>query len=387
MNKDDEKKEKFFDVEAMLGEDEAESREVLPEKPQRIRRPSPAIASLNNQNNTTSVTDGLKIEKKKIEKTLEKERKKFEEETSKLLEELEEAKSEQNGGKSIVLTMPVTKQDVSFELCRIDPAFIDVSPLNERRQEFLDELSLQDILPSIRKNKQQKPGTLRPKQDGRYELIEGSRRLAAVKIAEQEYLGLVGNVPDADVYALSVIENKHKDVSPYEKSLAFQRLLETQEYDSWNQIGAVNGISSSHIARYKACTELDEIFVRILPCPSDMPLNYGETIRLLRKQNESELLSKAEELLTRRGEAADKKDSGGLLDIDGIIKELKKSVRVKAKQPKTWQPVIYKSKDAKVVLKHSVSSAGSTKFEISGANTERVSQALEYLKGALKVSQ
>ncbi len=111
------------------------------------------------------------------------------------------------------MTMPVTQQEVVFELQRIDPSKIDVSPENERIQEFLDEISLRDILPSIRKQGQQFPGTVRPKKDGRFELIEGSRRLKAAVLAKKPYLALVGDVPDADVRELSVIENKHQDVS------------------------------------------------------------------------------------------------------------------------------------------------------------------------------
>ena len=391
----DKKKEKYFDVDAMLDEEGGKGgafneKESVSSNRQRTRRPTPAISAMNGDNKPVSVTESLKEEKHRLEKTLETERRERQEEKKGLSKALNEAKAQAaatDGNAPIVLTMPVTKQEVRFELKLIDPELIDVSPLNERKQEFLDELSLQDLLPSIRKEKQQKPGTLRPKPGGKYELIEGSRRLAAVRIAGHEYLGLVGDVPDADVYSLSVIENKHQDVSPYEKALAYNRQIEDKLYDSWNQLGVVHGISSSHIARYKACIELDEVFVRILRCPSDMPLSYGETIRGLRKKNEKRLLSKAEELLVNRNDAASMKDGIELLDVDVIIKELKSSVRVKATQPKSWKPVVYKSKDKGVSLKHSVSSKGATKFELAGVDDGTVNQLLEHLKGVLKVKE
>jgi len=191
--------------------------------------------------------------------------------------------------------------------------------------------------------KQQKPGTLRPKKDGRFELIEGSRRLAAVKLANQEYLALVGDVPDADVRELGIIENKHKDVSPYEKAKAYQHQIECGEYKNWTQLGAAKGISSSQVLRYRACVELDEVFIRILPSPSDMPLYYGETIDRLKKKGERTLLGKAQELLDMRKVAIS--DKTELPDVEEVIKLLKSAVRIKMEEPKTWKPVVYKSKD------------------------------------------
>ena len=280
--------------------------------------------------------------------------------------------------------MPVTKQEVIFELKHVDPSLIDVSPENERIQGFLDEISLQDILPSIKKHRQQKPGTLRPKQGGRFELIEGSRRLAAVKLANHQYLALVGDVPDADVRELGIIENKHQDVSPYEKAKAYQRQIENGEYENWTQLGAARGISSSHISRYRACVELDELFVRILPSPSDMPLSYGETIAQLKKKGEDDLKSKAGELLQNRKTAiADKLE---VPDAEEVVKLLKSAVRAKSETPKAWKPVIYKSKDGKV-LKHSVTNRGSTKFEISGVDEGQLEKILAFLTSTMKVNR
>jgi ParB family chromosome partitioning protein len=323
----------------------------------------------------TSVTDSLKEEKRRAEEALAEATRMFEEEKRNLLSKLEESSSS-SSGTPIILTMPVTKQEVTFELKRVDPSLIDVSTENERIQEFLDEISLQDILPSIRKHGQQKPGTIRPKPDGRYELIEGSRRLAAVKIAGSPYLALVGAVPDADVRELGVIENRHQDVSPYEKAKSFERHINSGEFENWTQLGAAKGISSSHISRFRACVQLPEIFVRILPSPSDMPLSYGETISSLLKKDADSLSAKAEELLNLRQEAL--KTKSELPDAEMIIKLLKSAVRSKTPKPTAKKPIIYKSKDGKVCIKHSLQrNNGSNKFELSGVDDEK----LEKIKG------
>lgn len=352
-------KDKYGDIDQLVGVASPGAEEAA----QRRKRPSPALAAMTGQK-PLRVVDELREDIKRLE------------------QQLEENKAT-TGGDPIVLKMPVTKQDVTFKLQRIDPELIDVSPENERIQDFLDEISLQDILPSIRKHGQQKPGTVRPKANGRFELIEGSRRLAAVKLAGSQYLALVGDVSDADIRELSVIENKHQDVSAYEKAKAYQRQLEAGEYSNWSQLAAAKGISSTQISRYKACVELEELFVRILPSPSDMPVKYGETIAQLLKKDEFSLRDEAERLLKARQEALQK--GAHLLEVDEILGRLKSSVRSKATMPTQKQPVIYKSRDGKVCLKHGMTNKGNTKLEVSGVDQEKIEKILKFLRDTLKV--
>jgi len=373
-------KEKYGNIDQLLhAPDEKSENQVTTRK----RRPAPAIAAMTGDKRPISVTEKLKSEKEDAEKALEKATSSFEKEKTSMLQELEQAKKTGGAGSPIVLTMPVTKQEVTFELQRIDPELIDVSTENERIQEFLDEISLNDILPSVKKHGQQKPGTVRPKEGGRFELIEGSRRLASVKLAGKKYLALVGEVPDADVRELGVIENKHQDVSPYEKSMAYKRMIESGEFENWTQLGAAKGISSSHISRYRACVDLDKLYVRILPSPSDMPLSYGETIGALLKKEEQALNKKAKELLSQREGSL--KDSTELTDVEDILKILKSAVRTKAEAPKSWKPVIYKSSDGKQSLKHAVTNKGATKFELVGVGEKDLEKILQFLTKTMGV--
>ena len=370
-------KNKYGNIDELLGGgmgDSGDSVVITPRK----RRPSPALGAMAGDSRPTTVTDGLKQEKQAAEKALADATQQFEQEKAQLMSALDAAKNHPNGAAPIILAMPVTKQEVEFNLRRIDPALIDVSPENERIQMFLDEISLQDILPSIKKHGQQKPGTVRPIAGGRFELIEGSRRLASVKLAQQDYLALVGEVPDADVRELGIIENRHQDVSPYEKAKAYQKQIIKGEFENWTQLGAAKGISSSHIARYRACAELDELFVRILPSPSDMPLSYGETISQLVKKSEGALRLKATELLTLRKAAL--RDKSELPDAEELIKSLKSAVRMKVETPKTWRPVIYQTKDGSQSIKHSLSSKGTTKFELAGLTEVQLEKALTFLR-------
>lgn len=371
-------KNKYGDINELLTPVHVEAESLSTRK----RRPSPAIGAIHGNRSVTTVTDVLKAEKQAIRLELETTRNKFEKEKSELLNQLDEIKVDSKKT-AINLTMPISKEVVTFKLERIDPSLIDVSKENERIQEFLDEVSLQDILPSIAINGQQKPGTVRPK-NGRYELIEGSRRLAAVKLAGHDYLALVGDVPNEDVRELSVIENKHKDVSYYEKAKAYERQISNGEHKNWKQLGIAKGISTSHIARYKACAELDEIFVKVLSSPSDMPIIYGETITKYIKKDRDAVYLEAERLLKERN--GSNSATGRSISTDEIIKAFKQVTFKKEDGPTPKKPVSYLSKDGKVSLKHSLTRAsGNTKFEISGASDALLEDIKKSLIQALKV--
>ena len=368
------KPNKYGDINELLpGDDDASDQ---PPSTRKRRRSSPALDAMQGKRQAISVTESLKEDKARAERALEEATDKFEKEKEALVSQLE-SKTAGGNGKPIVLTMPVTQQEVVFDLQRIDPSKIDVSPENERIQEFLDEISLSDILPSIKKNGQQFPGTVRPSKGGRFELIEGSRRLKSAILAKKDFLALVGDVADADIRELSIIENKHQDVSFYEKAKAWERQIENGEYKSWHQLGAVKGMSSSNMNRYKACAELHEDFVRILPSPSDMPLVYGELIAKLKKKEEKSLNAKVQGLLDRRKQSL--KGGSELLGVEDVIKELKSAVRVKQAKPTAKKPVIYQSKEGGRIVKHTVSSKGTNKFEIDGVGDDEVKEIVETL--------
>jgi ParB family chromosome partitioning protein len=375
------KDNKYGDLDTLMGSPE-EVVEPSSVSTRKRRRPSPALGAMQGERRPLSITDSLKEEKAKVERELEETRALFEKEREDMLAIIEKEQST-SSGRPIVLTMPVTRQEVSFELKRIDPSLIDVSPENQRIQEFLDEISLSDILPSIKIHGQQNPGTIRPKGDGRYELIEGSRRLRSAVLSEIDYLALVGDVPDADVRELSIIENKSKDVSYYEKAKAWERQIASGEFKNWTQLGAFHGMSSSNINRYKACAELEEDFIRILPSPSDMPLSYGETVAKLLKKNEDQLRSKVHELLVlRKGSVSETVE---LIGVDEILKQLKSSVRSKHKIATQWTPVFYKSSQGDRTLRHSVSSKGTIKFEIDGIDDKELEDVVKLLANKLGV--
>lgn len=366
------KNNKYGDLDAITEETE-ETKKAIERKKARNTRP---ITSLSAMSGTVVISQAEKLQTKLDES---------EKEKASLLERLEKAHANGGEGEPVGLKMPVTKQMVTFKLMHIDPKLIDVSPENERIQEFLDETSLSDILPSIKKHGQQQPGMVRPKAGGRFELIEGSRRKACTDITGDKYLAWSGEVPEADVRELSVIENKHKDVSPYEKAVAYKRMIDSGEFDTWAQLAAAKKISTSHVSRFKSCVDLDKLYVRILPSPSDMSLSYGETISALLKKDEKSLRNKANELLKIREENA--KNNADPVDVEEILKALKSAVRTKAEAPTHKKPIVYKSQNGKQLLKHAVTNKGATKFELEGVGEKDLEKILQFLKKTMGIDR
>lgn len=399
-------KGKYFDVDEALGGEETEPKPAR----KRVSRASPAIRTVTGDKNRPAnrlkdmqesaqreIDEAKKValeakqevEKAKRETEFVQEQLKAAEQAlenmrSELEDKVDEALKGGAGDGGIKLPMPVTKQEVVFRAMYIDPSKIVVSSENERVQDFLDEVSVKDILPSIRKKGQQVPGMVRPIGNGMYELIFGSRRNKVAEILGNDFFTLVGPVPDADVRELSEEENLRKDISPYEKAKSYQKLLDEGVYENWTQLGAAKGISSSHISRYSQLLQLDSSFIKILPSPSDMNLNYGETVLGLLAKAKEEVLVAVEELLELRKDALE--GVAEVLSYKEILKKLKAATRTNIKAPVLKKPVVYKSKSGDSAFKHSILTNGETKFQFENVDQSKIDKLLKVILKELKMS-
>jgi ParB family chromosome partitioning protein len=162
-------------------------------------------------------------------------------------------------------------------------------------------------------------------------------------------------------------------------------LIELGEYRSWNELSKAKGFSQSTSSRYKLLCELEEIFVRILPAPSDMAQSYGEIISKLKKKNPEKLFARAEELLADRKESL--KEGRELLNYDQVVASLKSAVRAPSTPSTSIPPKVYSSKDGKKVLKRTVSSDGVCKIQIEGLSESDIEAAVELLKKKFKMNE
>lgn len=267
----------------------------------------------------------------------------------------------------VAIKMPVTGQLVEFKQIEVDVDLIDIPDANGRRQSLLDELSLSDILPSIRKEGQQRPGYLTAKEGGRFDSLDGSRRLASCKIAGiPKYKALVGDVPAADRAKFSENENKNTALSHWEQAQIYGSMIERGDFSSWYQLGAALNINEFDVKRYKALFELPELFASLFTTPTDMQKTFGQVVAQLMKKNSEKLVAAAEQLKEERATAI--KSSASWKDAAEIVSVLKSSVRVKASSSltaKAREPKLYKVGKSNVPVKHSISTTnGSVKFEI-----------------------
>ncbi len=291
-----------------------------------------------------------------------------------LLDDIEKRDRAAAEGSTFELTMPRSGRKVAFSVQNIPTDLIDVSKSNYRIQTFLDEISISDIHPSIRENGQQRPGIVRPTSDGRFELVDGSRRLFSAKLLSRDFLAMVGDIPDSDIADVSDIENLSKPLSYYEKAMSYREQIGQGDYKNWNQLRMALNISETQIRRYRSLSELDDLYVRILRSPSDMPLTYGDVIRDLEKKAKDEVRSCAVKLLESRSS-----NSADDHDYPSVIAALRESSKKKSAPAKpTRKPIVYACADG-LQFKHSVSNRGASKLEFQGFSDDQVARIIDYI--------
>jgi ParB family chromosome partitioning protein len=110
-------------------------------------------------------------------------------------------------------------------------AKIRESKTNPRR--FFDEAKLAELAENIRQHGVLQPILLRPLPDGEagtYELVAGTRRYRASKLAKRESIpATVRGLTDAQALELQVIENVQRvDVHPLDEAQGYAALIELQ---------------------------------------------------------------------------------------------------------------------------------------------------------------
>lgn len=365
------KKGPFLDIDEVTGNagELASETAVLEARPAPKRRIGPAVGIGAGQSRSQNIIDLMDNQKQEIE-------------TLKL--QLESAKGE--GREALKLTMPISGMEVVFNLQKIECALIEVSEENERDQSLLDQAALADILPSIQKDGQQHPGTVRPLKGGKFELIEGSRRLACCRFLGVSYLAWVGNVPDADVRALSRIENKHNHISLYEKARSYLKDIDRERYKNWEQLAAAEGFSSRTATRYRRMAELDKLFVKAFPNPTELSVTIADWLTQkieLHAAYKTKLLACAQELVSER----EKRIACGeeLLSASEISAFFKKAIRINSVKPTQKKPVTYSARGNPVRMKHSVSNKGTAKLEFIGVSEDKMEQVLSAVLKVLNI--
>ena len=142
------KKISFDDIAPLMSSEDVDTQDVQNAEVGLAKVETPRKASV-----AARARDGETIESAwdKLKAQLEEEkaaREKAEAAREKAEEESKKAEAERG---VVTIKMPVTGQLVEFKQVEVDVDLIDIPDANGRRQSLLDELSLSDILPSIRR--------------------------------------------------------------------------------------------------------------------------------------------------------------------------------------------------------------------------------------------
>jgi ParB family transcriptional regulator, chromosome partitioning protein len=150
---------------------------------------------------------------------------------------------------------PVASADTN----RLAIDLIDANPKQPRRQ--FDDAALSELTASIRDRGVIQPLLVRPKSNGRYELVAGERRWRAAQRAHlHEVPVVIRPLDDSATLEIALVENiQRQDLNPIEEAEAYQRLVE----DYGHAMGAIAdlvGKSRPYVAN----------LVRLLDLPAEV---------------------------------------------------------------------------------------------------------------------
>jgi ParB family transcriptional regulator, chromosome partitioning protein len=152
--------------------------------------------------------------------------------------------------KAAVIELAIAGEEtVAFELIKINAAEVktktQVFSQNAREQAFLTEHALADILTTLKDRGQQYPAVGRWLEDGKIEVLDGSRRRMSCILADKDFLIYVAKgINTEHAKFLSDVANAHKPLSLFERGKEMQALLDS---------GKVT--DQKELAKYCQCSE------------------------------------------------------------------------------------------------------------------------------------
>lgn len=140
-----------------------------------------------------------------------------------------------------------------------------IEPLPGQPRKRFDEAALDELAASIAARGVIQPVIVRPRGEGRYQLVAGERRWrAAQKARLHEIPALVRELDEREVMALALIENiQREDLNPVEEARAYHRLSE-EEGLTQAEIAQMVEKSRSHVANLQRLLALPEAVLNLV---------------------------------------------------------------------------------------------------------------------------
>jgi ParB-like partition proteins len=230
---------------------------------------------------------------------------------------------------------------------------IEVNPYQPRTK--FDDKELEELAQSIKTYGLIQPVTVRPIENGKYQLISGERRMRAAKLAGlTEIPAFVRTVDDVQSVQMALVENiQRSDLNAIEVALCYQLLIEEchlSQEELANKLGKTASTVSNYLRLLKLATET-QIAVR------DKQISMAHA-RALVVVEDHELQTKlvrqiiAEGLSVRQTESLVKK-------VTSSVPNNKKKVKITlSDEVRTFQTDFSKKLKAKVNIKKDISGKG-----------------------------
>jgi ParB family chromosome partitioning protein len=193
------------------------------------------------------------------------------------------------------------EEKVQFELVRIPADQVEEQTLvfaeNAREQSFLNEHALSDVLVTLKERGQQYPAVGRRCEDGKIEVLDGSRRRMSCILAQKEFLIYVGeNISGNHAKFLSDVANAHKPLSLFEKGKEMLAKLESGEAEDQKALAKMFQCSEALVSGALKAADLPLELLQAYPNVADLG---RPTIVKLHKQFNGLDDEQREKLLTK----------------------------------------------------------------------------------------
>jgi len=160
---------------------------------------------------------------------------------------------------------PITRDDPSGTggLKELPVGAIGPNPFQPRRS--FDEAQLKELADSIAASGLLQPVIVRPRPEGRYELIAGERRWRAVqRLGWSKIPAVVREADDRSLLTLALIENLQRDdLSPVDEARGYERLIAEFKLAQQDVADAV-GRDRSTVANALRLLKLPEVVLQML---------------------------------------------------------------------------------------------------------------------------
>jgi len=172
----------------------------------------------------------------------------------------------------------------------IDSVFPDP---DQPRKEF-DEESLRELAESINEHGLVQPITVKPIENGKYQIITGERRWRACKIAGLSTIKAIvleGEISEAEKLELQLIENLHReDLDPVEEAETYQKLIDKFGY-THEELARRIGKSREYVTNKLRLLRLPDNIKKSLQ-KGEITEGHARALISLNKDKQDEILEK-----------------------------------------------------------------------------------------------